>query len=389
MPEELSILHVDMDAFFASIEVLDDPSLAGKPLLVGGDGKRGVVATASYEARKFGCHSAQPMSVAKRLCPAAIAVPPRGSRYREVSVQLFQIFERCTPLVEPLSIDEAFLDVHGTERLFGPPVEVAKKLKEDINRELSLTASVGVAPNMFIAKLASDLEKPDGLTVLSLGAYMDRSKELSIAKIWGLGPASAKKFEKVGVRTVADLRALPLTWLEKNFGSSGEHFYRLARGQDSRRVTPDHEAKSVGQEQTFGEDLANPAEVRGILLGQVENVARRLRKHDLLAGTVTVKIRYGDFKTITRRTKLIEPSYSTRSLWDVAKRLFDEWAESGFQPVRLIGAATSDFATGPLQSTLIRRSDEEGVARVDSATDAIVERFGRDAIRRGGVMGRE
>lgn len=389
MSEDLSILHVDMDAFFAAIEVLDDPSLEGKPLLVGGDGKRGVVATASYEARKLGCHSAQPMSVAKRLCPQALVVPPRGYRYREISTQLFRIFERYTPLVEPLSIDEAFLDVRGTKRLFGPPVEVARKLKEEVRRELSLTASVGVAPNKFIAKLASDLEKPDGLTVLSLEGYLERSKELSIAKIWGLGPASAKRFEKVGVRTVADLRALPLAWLEKHFGSSGEHFYRLARGMDSRRVTPDHAAKSVGQEQTFGDDLADPAEVRAILLGQVENVARRLRKHGLLAGTLTVKIRYGDFKTITRSAKLMEASFSTRALWEISGRLFEEWAAKDFQPVRLIGVSTSDFAKGPLQSSLLARSDEERVAKVESATDRIVERFGRGAIRRGGGLPRE
>ena len=389
MSESLSILHVDMDAFFAAVEVLDDPSLAGKPLLVGGEGKRGVVATASYEARKFGCRSAQPVAVAKRLCPQAIVVPPRGHRYREISTKLFQILERYTPLVEPLSVDEAFLDVHGTERLFGPPVEVARSLKEAIRMELSLTASVGVAPNKFIAKLASDLEKPDGLTVLSLEGYLDRSSELSIAKIWGLGPASAKAFEKIGVRTVADLRGLPLTWLEKHFGSSGEHFYRLARGIDGRRVAPDHEAKSIGQEQTFSEDVEDPEEVRAVLLGQIENVARRLRRNGLLAETLTVKIRYGDFKTITRRAKLFEPSQSTRSLWEAAKRLFDEWAEKGYEPVRLIGGAASDFANGPLQTSLISGTDDARVARVDGATDAIVERFGRGAIRRGGSIARD
>jgi len=386
MGSPLKILHVDMDAFFASVEQLDEPSLRGKPVLVGGSGRRAVVAAASYEARKYGCHSAQPMAVAKRLCPTAIVVPVRGARYREVSEKIFGILDTFTPLMEPLSIDEAFLDVSGTEGLFGSAETVARTLKDRIQSEVSLTASVGVAPNKFLAKLASDMEKPDGLMVLTHERFDQLSSTLPATKIWGLGPASAKKLDRLGIQTVEHLRRVSESWLERHFGSSGKVFYQLARGIDDRRVTPDHQAKSIGQERTFERDLEDPGEVLAVLLGEVEQVGRRLRKQGLCARSVAVKIRYGDFETITRRATLLESTASTKRLWETARDLFSGWARESFQPVRLIGVTSGDLASGQMQSILFPDPQEDRLGQLDRATDRIVERFGVSAIQRGATL---
>ncbi|MCA9440163.1 MAG: DNA polymerase IV [Candidatus Omnitrophica bacterium] len=386
--KSLSILHVDMDAFFAAVEVLDNPDLAGKPLLVGGMGKRGVVSTASYEARKFGCHSAQPMSVALRKCPDAIVVPPRGERYREFSEQVFKIFSDYTPLVEPISVDEAFLDLHGTERLFGTAPQVAAEIKKRIHQETRLTGSVGVAPNKFLAKLSSDLEKPDGLTIMDEAMFETVFPKLPISKIWGLGRSTLKHFEGVGVRTMGDLRKLSKEWLVKRFGVSGEAFYNLCRGIDDRRVTPDHFAKSIGQEQTFHEDIPDPLTVRHYLLGEVEQVGYRLRKNGLKAKKVTVKIRYGDFETITRGITLARPTDSTHDLWEAAKELFDHWADSSFRPVRLIGATSSQFDDEDAQMEMFPDLSAEKRRLMEKGADAILERFGKNAIRRGASIKR-
>ena len=235
----IPILHLDMDAFFAAVEQRDHPELRGKPLLIGHDGPRGVVATASYEARPFGCHSAQPMVVAKRLCPQAIIVPVRGERYREVSAQMFAILDEFSPLVEPLSVDEAFLDLTGTEQLLGPPEQVAQTLRGRIATDLQLTASVGVAPNKFLAKLASDMDKPDGLTVIRPEDIDRILLPLPVTRIWGVGKATAAGLEKWGIRTIADLRAKSLEWLEEHCGGEARRFFNLARGLDDRTVTID------------------------------------------------------------------------------------------------------------------------------------------------------
>src|SRR2546421_3265291 len=250
-PRPRSILHIDMDAFFAAIEQLDDPSLRGKPILVGSDDLRGVVTTASYEARPFGCHSAQPMSVAKRLCPQAIVVPTRFERYREVSERMFEVLESFTPVVQPLSIDEAFLDVSGSERLHGPGVEIARKLKRRVREELCLTASVGVAPNKFLAKLASDLEKPDGLTVINQDDVDRVLPPLAVTKIWGIGPKTAKRLEGMCIRTIGDLRRGREATLRRLLGDDAERCRRLGHGLDDRDVVTDDQAKQISQEQTF------------------------------------------------------------------------------------------------------------------------------------------
>jgi len=383
MTRTRTILHADMDAFFAAVEQLDQPELRGKPVLVGHDGPRSVVTTASYEARVFGCHSAQPMTIAKRKCPQALIVPVRGWRYREVSEQVFAIFEQFTPLVEPLSIDEAFLDVGGTQRLFGPADEVARQIKQRVRDETHLTVSVGVSHNKFLAKLASDLEKPDGLTVIRPDMLDSWLAKLPVDKLWGVGPATRLKLEAISVRTFGDVRSMSTQQLRRCFGDFGEHFASLARGIDDRPVTPDTQAKSIGQEQTFTLDLTDPDAVRRVMLTQSEQVARRLRKHELLARVVTVKIRYGDFKTITRSETLDEPASATDDIWHVARGLFDRWAAKAFQPVRLIGVTAKDLASGG-QMGLFSQAENSRNRRIDEATDKIVAKYGKRAIRRGG-----
>ena len=381
-----SIFHVDMDAFFASIEQMDDPRLAGKPVLVGYDGPRGVVAAASYEARKFECHSAQPMSIAKRRCPHAIIVPVRFTRYREISRRMFGIFDEFSPLVEPLSVDEAFLDLTGTEKLLGPADGVARRLKERIRGDLGLNASIGVAPNKFLAKLASDLNKPDGLAIVRPEDVDPLLIPLPIKRLWGVGPVTAGRLERVGIHRVGDLRKQPLEWLRSLLGSDAERFVRLAHGQDDRPVVSDREAKSIGQEQTFGVDVAAPGDVRRVLFEQVEEVARRLRKHGLSARTVSLKIRYGEFETVTRSATLDSATDGTTELWHAASTLFDQWCTAGFQPVRLIGASASQLSSGPVQLNLFEDPANERHKKVDVVADQIAAKFGANAIRRGGGL---
>jgi len=384
----ISILHVDMDAFFAAVEQRDHPDLKGKPLLIGHDGPRGVVATASYEARRFGCHSAQPMSVAKRLCPHAIVLPVRGEAYHEASERMFAILDEFSPVVEPLSIDEAFLNLAGTERLLGPPEQVAAKIRARIAADLHLTASAGVAPNKFLAKLASDLDKPDGLTIIRPEDIDRILLPLPVTKIWGIGKATAASLEQWGIRTIADLRAKPLEWLEEHCGSEGQRFYNLARGLDVRSVTTDRESKSIGHEQTFEVDVAEVEEVRRVLLDQVEAVGARLRRGGLRARGVSVKIRFGTFQTINRSMTLSEPSDATDELWQAAKTLFDKWP---FQPVRLIGMTaerlSEETQTPMTQLDLFADPQRQRRRDLDAIADQINERFGKRAIRRGGASG--
>lgn len=338
-----TILHVDMDAFFAAVEQLDNPELRGRPVLVGGAGGRGVVAAASYEARAYGCRSAMPSAVARRLCPHAVFVKGRHERYREVSHRVFEILERATPIVEPLSIDEAFLDVAGSARLLGDGAAIGAMLRANIRDELRLTASVGVAPNKFLAKLASDLHKPDGLTVINHENMQRVLDPLPVGRMWGVGSAAEARLHRLGVRTFADIRAMNLEALRAALGAWGERIHALARGEDDRPVVPDHEAKSIGHETTFFENLGDPEDVRAALLRLTENAAFRLRRKGRRARVVTVKIRFGDFETITRARTLDTPTDRTDDLWHAARACFDDWAAGAFSPVRLIGVSTSRF----------------------------------------------
>jgi DNA polymerase-4 len=382
-----TIFHVDMDAFFASIEQLDDERLRGKPVLVGHDGPRGVVAAASYEAREFGCHSAQPMAVAKRRCPQAIVTPVRFERYQEISNRIFEIFDQFSPLVEPLSVDEAFLDLSGTEKLLGEASDVARRLKTRIKSEVGLTASIGVAPNKFVAKLASDLRKPEGLVVVKPEEIDALLLSLPVNKLWGIGPVTAEKLEKVGIHRVSDLRSHSPETLSRWLGRDADWFLRLAHGIDDRPVVPDREAKSIGQEQTFGVDAVDPEEVRRVLFEQVEQVGWRLRKHHLFARSITLKIRYGEFETITRSMTLKAPTDSTSLLWNAAGKVFDTWRTSHFRPVRLIGVSASQLNTGEGQLSLFADPEAARRKNVDAISDRITAKFGRKAIRRGGGVG--
>ncbi|MEM9415768.1 MAG: DNA polymerase IV [Planctomycetota bacterium] len=387
-----AILHVDMDQFFAAIAVLDDPSLKGKPVLVGGTGPRGVLSTASYEARKFGCRSAMPTAVALRLCPHATIVKVPGARIRELSGKLFDILERVSPLVQPLSCDEAFIDATGSQRLLGPPEVIARNIKQQVRDELQLTASVGVAPNKFLAKLASDLEKPDGLTVIPRNtdehpdAIARFLAPLPIRRMWGVGPASEAKLAKHNIHTFGDLQACSRERLRRIAGGDeyANHFYKLCRGDDDRPVHGPRDAKSVGHEQTFREDLEDPDHVRAIMLTQAEDVARRLRRKQRRAKGVTVKIRFGDFQTITRSSTLDRPTDLTRELYDAAVALFDKWARHSYRPVRLIGVSAGPLTDGEeAQPSLFTDPDNEKQRAVEQTLDTIKARFGHRAAHRG------
>jgi DNA polymerase-4 len=377
-------MHVDMDAFYASVEQRDDPSLRGRPVLVGSDRNRGFVAAASYESREFGCRSAMPTAVALRLCPDAVVVRPRMQAYREASDRVFSILESASPLVEPLSIDEAFIEATGTERLLGPAEHVARRLKDAITEATGLTGSVGVAPNKFLAKLASDLEKPDGLVVITPDDVDRVLLPLPVERIWGVGPRTAERLHGVGVRTVADLRAWTLERLESTFGDVGLRFHRLARGLDDRPLVTDGEAKSLGHECTFEFDIEEPDDVREVLLRHAEDVARRLRRHRRRARGVTLKIRYGNFETITRSERIQPSTDLTAPFRDAALRIWHRWVDSSFRPVRLIGVTAYPLENAPAQEVLFPDPEKRRQRRLDEAVDEIRERFGRDSLKRGG-----
>ncbi len=379
------ILHVDMDEFFAAVEKLDRPELRGKCLLIGGSAEgRGVVSTASYEARQFGCHSAMPMAAALRLCPQATVLPVRGRRYRQISDRVFEILGRYSPLLEPLSIDEAFVDVTGCRRLHGAPEQIGRAVKRTIREELGLVASVGAAPNKFLAKLASDLEKPDGFVIVEPGRVQALLDPLPVRRLWGVGPAAEKRLAKLGIRTVRQLRQTGDALTDVLGRAAAEHLLALAEGRDVREVVPDHRAKSIGQEQTFAEDVEDLDALRSVLLHQADEVARRLRRCDLEARTVTLKLRYGDFTTLTRSTTLERPTHVTQQIWSAAGEVFEAWARRSFGPLRLLGVTASHLtARAGRQLALFEDPDAEKLRRVDRAVDEIAERFGQDAIRRG------
>ena len=377
-----AILHVDLDAFFASVEQLDFPELRGKPVLVGGTSRRGVVAAASYEARKFGCRSAMPTAVAVRLCPHAILRKPRGERYAELSHAVFDILHEFSPLVQPVSIDEAFVDLTGSERLLGPAPDVARRIRELVHTRTGLTCSVGVAPNKFLAKLASDLRKPDALVIITESTIQPTLDPLPVSKIWGVGPAAEQSLARLGIRTIADLRAIPIETLRARFGDFGEHLSRLSRGIDDRPVHPDRDAKSISHEQTFFENIAEPEEILAILTDQAEQVARRLRRHGRYAHTVALKIRSGDFETITRARTLREATNATSDLTSAAHDIFAAWSRERFEPLRLIGVQASNLTSEPPQEGLFTAAESARSRAIDAASDAIAQKFGKRAITR-------
>ncbi len=379
------ILHVDMDAFYASVEERDDPSLVGKPVIVGGTAEgRGVVAAANYQARKFGVHSAMASARANRLCPHAVVIRPRMDHYAAVSRQIREIFERFTPVIEPLSLDEAFLDATGSEQLFGSSAEIGRKIKQLIGDELQLVASVGIAPNKFLAKIASDVQKPNGFVVVDPSGIQAFLNPLPVGRIWGIGKVTGQVFDRLGIKTISQLGELPVETLSDLFGSSGEHYWRLARGIDDRRVVPDREAKSISHETTFAEDIDDQEVLRAWLVDLVEQVARRIRHHELKGRTVEIKVRFADFKTISRSLKLREPTNGTQELLVAGLQLLEHRLPPGQLPVRLLGFGVTQFdGSRKSQQQLFDDQDRERHRELDNVADQIEARFGKRAIRRG------
>ncbi len=378
-----------MDAFYASVEELDRPEFASRPVIVGGSpDRRGVVSAANYIARQYGVHSAMPSATARRNCPHAVFLRPRLDRYAEVSRQIREIFLSYTPLVEPLALDEAFLDVSGSVGLFGPPTEIGRKIKRQIADELHLVASVGVAPNKFLAKVASDLEKPDGFVVVDLDRVGEFLDPLQVGRLWGVGRVGNRSLQKLGVHTIGQLRRLPAEVLRERLGNAGEHLWRLAQGIDDRAVVPDHQAKSISHETTFNEDVADGDVLRSWLLELTEQVARRLRRHRLRGRTVQLKVRFADFRTLTRRHTLPEPTNVTDELRQAAAELLRTRLPEGHLPVRLLGMGVSGLdASRQTQRQLFDDEQRTRQSQLDAATDAIRDRYGRSAIGRGRVGG--
>ncbi len=376
------ILHVDMDAFYASVEQRDDPALRGRPLIVGGPSRRGVVCAASYEVRPFGVRSAMPMGEALRRCPEALVVPPRMGRYAEVSGQIFAIFHRYTPLVEGLSLDEAFLDVTGSQSLFGDGPTIAAAIKRAIREELSLTASAGVAPCKFAAKIASDLQKPDGLVVVSREGLSAFLRPLPIERMWGIGPRAAARLRPAGYHTFEDLAQTPLARLEAVLGKAyALHVQTLARGLDDREVLPGRAAVSVGAEETFEEDLGERRAMELRLLALSGRVARRLIKAGLAGSSVTLKVKYADFSLKTRSLTLPEPVVDRQSLYEAATTLLDR-APPG--RVRLLGISVSALAEASAPKgtlPLFPDAAPERRRRLEEVVNRIDDRFGKKGLR--------
>jgi DNA polymerase-4 len=387
-----TILHVDLDAFYASVEVLENPALAGKPVLVGGTGPRGVVAAASYEARRFGCHSAMPMGRARRLCPQAIVLPPRFDLYAAKSRAVHQIFAAFTPVIEPIALDEAFLDVTNAVRAASrrldrgdtprpPGADIGAAIRARVRAETGLTASVGVAPNKLLAKLASDDAKPDGMLVVAPGGELAFLHPHPVGRLWGVGPATLARLQRFGVETIGDLAALPEASLVDALGRAhGHQLHELACGRDDRSVVPDRETKSIGQEETFPRDVSDREALDREVRRMAERVGTRLRDHGLTSRTVTLKVRFPDFRTITRSATLPEPFAASSGIALQAVALLDKIDITG--GIRLLGVSVSNLTAGAAHQASLFGDDatkEDGGA-VQSVVDAVRQRFGPDSL---------
>jgi DNA polymerase IV len=383
-----AILHIDMDAFYASVEERDRPELKGTPLIVGGTGGRGVVAAASYAVRRYGVHSAMPMREALRRCPDAVVVQPRMARYKEISDQVFAIFHEFTPLVEGLSLDEAFLDVTASRQLLGSAEAIGAEIRRRIAAQTGLTASVGIAPNKLLAKIASDLNKPDGMCCIHAGNLREILDPLPIHKLFGVGQKSLPTVLAAGISTFGDARAAGEEVLWRAFGKHGKAMRDRASGLDDRPVEPDREEKSISAEETFDQDIREPKELRAQLVHLADRTATRLRAHNLIAGTVNVKIRRGDFTTYTRQRALEPPTQDTAILSAAAEALLAAWLTA--QPrasVRLLGVGVSGLQSQK-QPDLFEGGLPDPGARLDSAVDGIRDRFGAALLTRASLLPR-
>ena len=373
-----------MDAFFASVEVLDNPDLAGKPLVVGGSPEgRGVVAAASYPARKFGIYSAMPMSTALKKCPNLIVRPNRMSRYAEVSSHIMSIFTRYTDLIEPISLDEAFLDVTGSIALYKSAENIGTAIKQDIKEELNLVASIGIADNKFLAKLASDLEKPDGFTIITQQNAQKILDPLPVSKIFGVGKVLAQKLKTHGIETIAQLRNTSSDRLRPLAGSFTDTLLDLANAKDNRPVTLPANPKSISQEYTFAKDTADTDILLSAIMQQTEKVAASLRDKNLKAKTITLKLRYANFKTITRSQSLDTPTNTTKSLATAAESIFNKWKNKSLAPLRLIGFAASNLTEESKgQLNLFANPKQKKQTTIDTTLDKINKKYGQNTIKR-------
>ena len=383
------ILHIDMDAFYAAIEQLDRPELRGKPVIVGGSSSRGVVSTASYEARKFGVHSAMPMFQARQKCPQAIIVAGRMHRYQQVSRAIMVLLQNFSPLVEPVSIDEAYLDITGCQRLYGPPIEMAAAIKTRIQEAVQLTCSVGIAPLKFLSKIASDMHKPDGLTIIRPEEVQGFIDTLAIAKVPGVGHVTGRQLSRMGIMQLGDVKKYACRHLQQQLGKYGRRLFDLAHGMDSSPVRPHTPVKSVSSEGTLGADTDQQDALRQHLLGHCEDVGRQLRRQQIKAKTVSIKIKHSDFKQVTRSVTLAHPTHASEIIYREACRLFAAYRLT--RKVRLIGVGASGLVTGshpPVQATLFgdHNPDTKEWDKVDHAVDAIARRFGRNIIKKASLQ---
>ena len=411
------IMHVDMDAFFASVEQLDHPEYKGHPVIVGGLSSRGVVATASYEARKFGVHSAMPISRAKKLCPHGIYVYPNMARYKEISQIIHKVMEEFTPIIEPLSLDEAFLDVTGITHKFTGPKALGRAIKDRVFEETGLIISAGLAPNKFLAKLASDLDKPDGLVVIPYGKECESLANFPIKRIWGVGPSTERRFKDGGFTLIKDVQALPDEKpLVPYVGNQARRIWELARGIDERPVEPDRQIQSVGNEETYESDVEDPAVIDLELHYFANRVAKRLRKYGLMGHTVSIKVRYKDFKTVSRQKRLDSSTDQERVIYDTSVLLWNKLMRDALsvkqeeqevmgatprpkfdnsilevpvKPIRLLGVTVSGLSTeGIVQDDLFSIEADEKDEKLSIVLDSLASKFGEGAIMSGALWRR-
>jgi DNA polymerase-4 len=379
------IMHVDMDAFYAAVEQRDNPHLMGKPVIVGGESDgRGVVATCSYEARHYGVRSAMPMFQAKRLCPDGVFLKPRFSAYQQASQEIRQIFHQFTPVVEPLSIDEAFLDITGSLKLFGSLEETGNKIKSDIKRRVNLAASVGIANNKFLAKLASDWNKPDGFLIINPWEAEEFLTDLPVSRIWGIGAKTSRRLAGEGVKTIGDLQQMSLAKATQLFGNSAQQMLELARGIDFRPVLTNQPCKSMGNEITFNQDYGDKDFLNQVLLKLAEKISRRLRQHQLQGTTVTLKLKYSDFTQITRSVSIKKPVDYDLTIYNIGKELLAK--EKLYLPVRLIGLAVSNFSANHDQQLSFFDEEQEikeKITRLTKVLDSLKDKHGEKIIGRG------
>lgn len=381
------VLHADMDAFYASVEQHDNPALRGKPVIVGGSAARGVVAAASYEARTFGVHSAMPGREAARRCPDGIFIKPRMARYREVSNQVFAIMRDITPLVEGLSLDEAFLDITGSIRGYGSATKVGEALRDRVHETTGLVISIGIAPSKFVAKIASDIDKPGGFVVVPPRDVQDFLEPLPVKRLWGLGPKTLPRVEAAGITTIGALRDTPPAKLRALLGNRADHFQRLARGEDQRAVNPERDDKSISSEETFHTDLTDRAVLEREMLAMADTVARRLRKANLATGTVTVKIREADFTTHTRSRSFRPATQDSDAIYRTARSLLESWWREHADPaIRLLGVSAGKLGRAG-QFSLFDDAPAARPGKVDSVMDDIRSRFGDSGLQRGRLLG--